>query len=230
MFNETKSLIVVYKDEMLVNQVRKLVETKDDTEDAIVGTRDGSVKIVSWNEKMWLSQKKSGAINNKVLFIGDIKGTDQLMPVIDIKYEKYGVCYGWAGNQAILACDTKKIDEEEYQKFLKEIENLDIPDFIKNANKINEVNGGAEEDKKEKKEVGPKKNNQDDKTPMFLKNVKRVMESGVDKMGEAFEIASQNAEDIKRAMFKDKAAMKRQMLFFGIITLYNNDLEKFMNS
>ena len=28
MFNKAKSLIVVYKDEMLVNQLKKLVETK----------------------------------------------------------------------------------------------------------------------------------------------------------------------------------------------------------
>lgn len=64
MFNETKSLIVVYKDEMLLNELRKLVETKDDTAEAVVGVKDGSVKIVSWNEKMWLGQKKNGTINN----------------------------------------------------------------------------------------------------------------------------------------------------------------------
>ena len=55
MFNKTKSLIVVYKDEMLVNQLKKLVETKDDiSDDEIVGTRDNSVKIVPWTEKVWL--------------------------------------------------------------------------------------------------------------------------------------------------------------------------------
>ena len=79
MFNETKSLIVVYKDELLLNQLRKLVETNDDTEDGVVGVKDGSVKIVSWNEKMWLGQKKNGTINTKVLFIGDIKETDKSM-------------------------------------------------------------------------------------------------------------------------------------------------------
>lgn len=87
MFNEIKSLIVVYKDELLLNQLRKLVETKDDTEDAIVGVKDGSVKIVSWNEKIWLGQK-NGTINNKVLFIGDIKETDKLITVLDVKFEK----------------------------------------------------------------------------------------------------------------------------------------------
>lgn len=75
MFNETKSLIVVYKNEMLLNELRKLIDT-DDADEGVVGVRDVSVKIVSWNEKMWLGQKKNGTINNKVLFIGYIKNTD----------------------------------------------------------------------------------------------------------------------------------------------------------
>ena len=133
MFNETKSLIVVYKDEMLLNELRKLVETKDDTAEGVVGVKDGSVKIVSWNEKMWLGQKKNGTINNKVLFIGDIKNTDQLIPILDVKFDKYGVMYGWAGNQAVLTCDPKKLGSDEYQEFLKDIENLDIPEAIKKA-------------------------------------------------------------------------------------------------
>lgn len=58
MFNSTaaKTLIVVYKDELLANQIKKLVETNDDNgTNEVVGTRDNSIKIVSWNEKTWLS-------------------------------------------------------------------------------------------------------------------------------------------------------------------------------
>ena len=85
-FNEPQTLIVVCKDEMLINQLRKMVETKDDEgEESIVGTRDGSVKIVAWTEKIWLEQKKAGNIEAKVLLIGDIKGVDRLIPVLDIK-------------------------------------------------------------------------------------------------------------------------------------------------
>lgn len=50
-----ETLIVVYKDEMLANQLKKLVETKDDIEGGkIVGTKDMSINIVSWTEKVWL--------------------------------------------------------------------------------------------------------------------------------------------------------------------------------
>ena len=64
-----KTLIVVCKDEMLINQLKKFVETNDDKNvDSIVGTIDGSVNIVSWDEKTWIANKKAGNINDKVLF------------------------------------------------------------------------------------------------------------------------------------------------------------------
>ena len=51
MYYEPKTLIVVYKDEMLANQMKKLIETKDDTEDGLTGTRDSSINVVTWTEK-----------------------------------------------------------------------------------------------------------------------------------------------------------------------------------
>ena len=47
MFETKKTLIVVYKDELLMNQLKKMVETYDDAEDSIVGTSDDSINIVS---------------------------------------------------------------------------------------------------------------------------------------------------------------------------------------
>ena len=217
MFNETKSLIVVYKDEMLLNELRKLVETKDDTTEGVVGVRDGSVKIVSWNEKMWLGQKKNGTINNKVLFIGDIKNTDQLIPILDVKFDKYGVMYGWAGNQAVLTCDPKKLNSSEYQEFLKEIENLDIPEAIKKANRIEEVEESEEVEAvvsdEDTEETAEEKAEEGKKVPAFFKNMKKVAEAGAGKLGEAFEVASKNTEELKRNITKDRAAMKRQLLY-----------------
>ena len=47
-YTEPVTLIVVYKDELVVNQLKKLVETRDDgSEKSIVGVRDGSVQIVA---------------------------------------------------------------------------------------------------------------------------------------------------------------------------------------
>ncbi|WP_029201914.1 hypothetical protein [Oribacterium sp. NK2B42] len=121
-----KSLIVVCKneDELVLNQLRKFVETNEDdiANNEIISTKDDGFEIVPWNEKMWLDQKKAGVINgNNVLFIGIIKGTDKLEPIIDVKYDKWGIKYGWAGKQALINVDTDYVnDRAHYDAFLKE--------------------------------------------------------------------------------------------------------------
>ena len=133
MFGEPTTLIVVYKDELLLNLFKKLVETNDDIdEENVVGIKDGSVRIVSWTEKVWLDQKKAGNINNKVLFLGKVKGWDKLLPIIDLKFDQYGIKYGWAGNQALLWADTKEIEEAKaYNSFLSDLSHYNVPESLK---------------------------------------------------------------------------------------------------
>lgn len=118
------SLIVVYKekDELGVNQLRKLLDTKDDTPDSIVGVQDRTVKIVAWLEKVWLQNKATGKLDSKVLLIDDIKGAKSLLPIIEVKYSKHGITYGWAGNQAIISIEEKALTKkEDYEAFLAEL-------------------------------------------------------------------------------------------------------------
>ena len=132
LFGEPQTLIVVYKDELLVNQLKKLVENKDDDGEEVIGTRDDSIRIVAWSEKVWMDQKKAGNINNKVLFIGNVKGVDDLMPIIDVKYDAFGIKFGWAGNQAVLLCDNWKLRKaEDYNAFLNELNKFPVPDALK---------------------------------------------------------------------------------------------------
>lgn len=196
-YNEPTTLIVVYKDELLVNQIKKLVETKDDeSTESTIGTKDGTVSIVSWTEKVWLEQKKAGNINNKVLFIGDIKGTDKLIPIIDIKFDEYGVKYGWAGSQAVIYIDPKTIKcKSEYDAFFEKLCMLPIPKSIK-------VNQAAPE-VPEKQQGGIKG---------FFGNL------------------GANAAVLAHDIFGDKAMVRRQMLFYGIINLYKNHLDSFIQS
>ena len=136
MYDVSQALIVVYKDEMLLNQFKKLVETKDDTKDQIIGIRDGSIKIVAWNQKTWLDQKKAGNITSKVLFLGDVQGTDKLIPVLDVKFSEYGAKYGWAGNQAAIYAIVNEVEKDEvYKKFLRKLCELPIPDSLKENKK-----------------------------------------------------------------------------------------------
>ena len=131
MYNEPKPLLVVYKDkdEMILNQLKTLVDTKDDSEDGtVVGTEDGTVRIVAWNEKTWLQNKKAGNtgdLADKILFIGNIKGTDKLEPVLSIKFNEHGVKYGIAGNQALIIVDHKALRaKEDYDAFLKDLNEI----------------------------------------------------------------------------------------------------------
>ena len=120
-FSESKTLIVVYKDELLANQLKKMVETQND-----------AISIVPWEEKVWLAQKKTGTIDSKVLFIGDIKGMDKLIPLLDVQYEEYGITCGWSGNYAVISADQKQLQEKEkYEDFLAKVSALSVPAVIK---------------------------------------------------------------------------------------------------
>ena len=228
MFGMTKTLIVVYKDEMLMNQLKKLVETNDDSETGeVVGTTDDSINIVSWTEKVWLGNK-AGNIKDKVLFLGDIKGSDKLIPVIDVVFDDCGVKFGWAGNQAILYSDIKALsDREAYISFLGKLAELPIPEMIKKPQNIkideqNDENVDADETSTdieiiEEKEVK--------KGPAFLRKAKEAFATGAEAVGKAGSIVADKAGDV----FRDRNAVRRQQLFYGVVSLYNDGLEKFMN-
>lgn len=202
-YMEPKTLIVVYKDELLVNQLKKLIETKDDgNEKSVVGTTDGSVQIVAWTEKVWLEQKKTGNITAKVLFLGDIKGTDKLVPVIDVKFDQYGVKYGWAGNQAVLIANPKEMKtREDYASFIADLGLLPAPTSVKAAIKATKNH-----------KITVKK--EDGKL-----NVKGM-----------FSAISANVADTAKDTFSNKKSLVQQMLIYGVINLYNKDLEAFIQA
>ena len=208
MFNQAKPLLVVYKekDEMILNQLKKLVDTKDDEEGAPVGTEDGTVSIISWEEKLWLQNKKAGNtgdLADKVLFIGDVKGTDKLAPVLDIKYNKHGVSYGFAGNQALLSIKTKALSSRaNYEAFfeeLKQIKDLAI----------------AKQDKVMK--PGAKK--------QWLKVGAVVALTAINPL-----IGGLSNVAIYKDLFGDAKLVRNQMLIYGITMLYLNDLDEFMKA
>lgn len=206
MFEEAKTLLVVYKDkdEVVLNQLKKMIQTKDDTaEGEIVGVEDGTVEIVAWNEKLYLQNKKAGNvgdINSKILFIGDIKGTENLQPVLDIKFNKYGVSYGIAGNQILLDISEKALfKKSEYEAFLAELK--EITD-IKLA---------------------------DTKKKMSLKNPWMWGKIGVFAFA-PWLLGLVAGGALGKDVFEDKALVRHQMMLYGIIQLYMSDLDSFMKA
>ena len=219
MITASKPLIVVYKDEMILNQLKKLVESKDDTSEKIVGSKDGSINIVAWTEKVWLANKKPGNIQGKILFINDIKGTDKLIPVLDVKFNEYGIRYGWAGNQAILYVNSKElIERSSYLNFISELSKLPIPEMYKQPKntKIKVIDENREDLQSEQQD--------NDCKNLFLK-AKEQLAKGVNQIEKAGIKVAMNAEDYLR----DKNYLVTQMLFYGIVHLYNDGLDEFMN-
>lgn len=230
MFGMAKTLIVVYKDEMLVNQLKKMVETKDDASDEeVVGTRDGSINIVAWNEKVWLGNKKAGNIKDKVLFLGDIKGTDKLTPVLDVKFAEYGIKFGCAGNQAALYVDESiATDRDKYMEFIAKLSELPVPEMIKEAKNVKMTEQTEEEVLENTEPIEEKAEPEEDdkkKTPAFFKKAKDIIVNGADVAAKAGNKLAVKAEDTLR----DRSAVTRQQLFYGVIRLYNDCLEDFMN-
>ena len=140
---------------------------------------------------------ESGA---KVLLIGDIKGVDKLIPVLDIKFEDCGVKYGWAGNQAVIAIDPKALKkEEDYNAFLEKLNALPVPEIIK------------------KKPAAEPKDTA----------VKAGVAGGIAAL---FGVVAGIGAGLAMSMFSNKTAVKQQMLFYGVLNLYNNHLEEYMQA
>lgn len=228
MFETKKTLIVVYKDELLMNQLKKMVETHDDNDESVVGTRDDSINIVSWTEKVWNGNKKAGNIQGKILFLGDIKGTDKLIPVLDVKFDDCGVKYGWAGNQAVLFVDPKALtDRKAYDEFLQKLSELPVPSFLKTM-KDNVVATGSDPESESVEDIEVLSEDGKvvkPKVPKFIKAAQKAIETGAEAVGKVGNQVAARSEEI----FRNKNLMKRQMLFYGVIHLYNDGLEKFMN-
>ena len=225
MFEAKKTLIVVYKDELLINQLRKMIETRDDGEDNVVGTRDNSINIVSWTEKVWLGNKKAGNIQGKILFLGEIKGNDKLVPVIDVKFDEYGVKYGWAGNQAVLFADPKVLTERtSYYAFLIKLAELPVPDCLKPM-KESVVSVGSDSELAETQNIKTPVESDEQKKPKLLQMAQRAIATSAETVGKVGSQVAVKSEEV----FRNKTKMKRQMLFYGVIHLYNDGLEVFMN-
>ncbi len=231
MFSETKTLIVVSKDEMLINQLKKLVETDKDKYE--------SVKIVAWNEKVWTANKKSGNIDSKVLFIGDVKGVEKLIPVLDVKHDEHGVKYGWAGKQAVIYGDIKDIDNsEEYEEFYKILTEMPIPEIIKKhvgpeMKTDTEIEVSSEEEIVNAEQTGEQTEEQDEKADKkfaVLKKIGGTLKDTADKVGAMAEKTRDDAVVKAQDVFKDRSLMKRQMLFYGVIKMCEGALKDFMEA
>ncbi len=232
-YAEPKTLIVIYKNELLVNQIKKLVETNDDTnEETIVGVRDGSVRIVSWTEEMWKAQKKAGNISNKVLFLGDFKDTKTLIPIMETKFDKYGIKYGWAGNQALIVSDPNVFaDKGLYKEFLDELEVYPLPDAIKPVHADAET--AALEKQEQANESLPEATVEQKTRKKF--NLTSAIGKTINFAGKTAKAVSASVShtfsEINSAINDlpaDRFVITTQQYYYAIMKYYENHMEEFM--
>lgn len=215
MFSEKKSLIVVYKDEVLLNFLRKLIETNDDNDNEIVGTKDGSVSVIAWTEKVFADQKKAGVIQNPTLFIGYLKSVNNLIPVLDIKFDKFGVKYGWAGRQAVVFAKTSALkDKTEYVNFLTEFNDLPVPQNFKKQIVERKPEKALSEAEAKEKQFDP------------LAAIATFALGAIAPVTAAINMGATMVADV----FDNKKLLEQQMLLYGLLNIYNNDLERFIKS
>ena len=208
MFDEPKNLLVVYKskDEITLNHLKKFVDTKDDDSEnkKIIGTEDGSVKIISWDEKTWLDNKKAGNtgdVDDKILFLGDIKGVEKLIPTLDIKFRKFGVSYGFSGKQAAIIVDPTPLRKREtYHKFIEDLKSICDCKTTDRARAY---------DSRNKKAF---------KTEVFFTTI--------------FALTNpiSLATFLVAEAFDDAETVRNQQLLYGVAQLYLNHLDAFMKS
>ena len=132
-----RNLAFVTKDELLFQQLKKLVETDDDEAEVVIGTKDGTVRLVRWEEQKWLYRSRTDTVDTKVLVIGDCKGADSGVKLMNATYDQYGIRYGWIGNCAYVHADLRKIRAKGvYDAFLKELREMPAPEIIKEDKKL----------------------------------------------------------------------------------------------
>ena len=95
----------------------QLISLEDDTEDCVVGIKDGEVATRVWSEKEYKSNASQISSSQYILFIGESKLIKEKGLHMKPVFSKYGMLYGWLGKQAILTVETN-VSVKEYDDFL----------------------------------------------------------------------------------------------------------------
>ncbi len=210
MFDAKKKLIVVYekKDEIALNYLKQLVLSNDDNAETgeIIGTKDGSIEVIAWTEKVYLDNTKNRNVSNKIIFMDDIKGIEKIVPIMKVKYNKYGVKYGISGNNAVISIDEKELkSDNEYEAFQK----LFKDELMKVDMKVSDEK--LEENQKKRKVA------RRTKATAVLTNI-LVPGAGVVEVASAIATGKQNIK------------LTREMMFLYAITkFYLEEMEDFIN-
>lgn len=140
--NESKikvTLVAEKEEQVYAKFLQGLISTNDDGEgeEDIVGVKDGSVESVLWLFKEKEGNRPTISSEQKMVYFGKNKMTKDEIEIMNEEYSFFGMHYGWIGNTAVLYIDKKAERLEEYEKFLKESEEIGLK--FENINENDEL-------------------------------------------------------------------------------------------
>ncbi len=118
---QAKKLIIVTdeKNKPYANYLMALVSAKDDKDGEVVGVEDGSVEAVVWSEKVFKDNEPTLSSNAHILFLGDSKLSKTQRSGLVMKYDNFGMKYGWLGKRAVMYIDRVIDNVIEYNNFFE---------------------------------------------------------------------------------------------------------------
>lgn len=116
--NQT-NLVIVYTAEARkhADYLRDLIALHDDCDGNVVGVKDGSVKVITCEDKKF--DEKNNTSAQKVVYIGNCKRTESTKEHARWKIDIHGLKCGWFGNKAILYIEKPIKKKEDYTEFCK---------------------------------------------------------------------------------------------------------------
>ena len=116
-----KKLIIVCDDNTVgyANYLRQLVSANDDEDDVIVGTKDDAIKVSVWLEQNYLNNMSTISSNEHVLFIGENQASKNEISSMHVKFDKYGMKYGWLGKRGMMIISKTIDNPEDYNEFIE---------------------------------------------------------------------------------------------------------------
>lgn len=123
MFENTnkKTELMIVCDEKLMeyaNYLIALIGQNDDTDDKVVGTKDGYVTAAIYTPKNYKDTLPKITSNTHILFIGSFKEAKEQRKNIDLKFNKYGMNYGWLGKRAVMYVEDTMLKKKDYDSFI----------------------------------------------------------------------------------------------------------------
>lgn len=118
--NKKKLIIVCDKNtEMYANYLYQLISSSVERE--IIGIEDGKIDAVVWEEKHYISNKPTINIDNYVLFIGENNSSKKEIKTIGVKYNKFGMQFGWRGKHCMLIVNDseEQSENDEFEEYVQ---------------------------------------------------------------------------------------------------------------